>query len=79
MALTKTGKLEILAAQRGTLEHEQYAAETECEVKEAAVKEEALPQEELERARARLKAVESQIAVLDAKAKKVEAEPDDES
>lgn len=79
MSLDKAGRLAILAAERGPREHELYAAEVEVEVKEAAVKagSEEVTQEMVEEAKARCKAVQAQVDVIDSKRQEVEAEPDD--
>jgi hypothetical protein len=68
MALEKEHKREWIAAKRGTLEHELYAAELDLEVAEAGSSKELVkgPKD-------RVAEVKAQIKVLDDKAKKVEA------
>jgi hypothetical protein len=79
MPLDKAGKLAILAAQRGPREHELYAAEIACEVKEAAVKHGAtgVSEDEVTVARAERDGIQAQIDAIDKRAEKVQAEPDD--
>jgi hypothetical protein len=80
VGLDKQGKLNLLAAARGPLEHELYAAEIEVEVKEAAVKHGAtgVTQEMVEGAKANRDARQAQIDAIDAKAEKANLEDDPE-
>jgi hypothetical protein len=81
MALGKQGKLDILAAQRGPLEHELFAAEIQVETKEAGVKHGAtgVTEDQVTAAREERDGIEAQIAAIDKRREEVSAEADDES
>jgi hypothetical protein len=81
MGLDKQGRLDILAAQRGPLEHALYAAQVNTEVKEEAVKHGAtgVTQEEVEQVKAERDGIQAQIDVIDENRKNVKREADDES
>ena len=81
MGLTKQGMLEILAANRGPLEHELYAAEIELEVKEEGVKHGAtgVTQEQVEAVKARRDGLQAQVKVIDDQAEKTRLEQDDDA
>lgn len=64
MTLTKENKLEAIAAKRGPLEHEKYAAELDLATAEEA-KDEALAEEP----KARLAEINSKLGALELKEK----------
>lgn len=78
MGLTKAGKLATLAAERGPLEHELFAAEIQVEVKEAGVEHGAtgVTQEQVEEAKATRDGIKAQIKVIDDRKEKVDLEED---
>lgn len=80
MGLTKQGKLAQLAASRGPLEHELFAAEIEVEVKEAGVEHGStgVTQDQVEEAKAHRDGVAAQIKVIDDRKEKVNLEDDSE-
>lgn len=80
MGLTKQGRLDILAANRGPLEHELFAAETELDVQETGVKHKAtgVTQEHVEATKDRVEGIKAQIKVIDDKAEKAKLEADDD-
>lgn len=79
MGLTKQGKLSILGAERGPLEHELFAAEIELEVKEEGAKHGAtgVVQEHVEAVKARVDGIKAQIKVIDDRAEKANLEDDE--
>lgn len=79
MGLTKQGKLEQLAADRGPLEHELFAAENQVLVKEAGVEHGAtgVTQEQVEAAKAHRDGIKAQIKALDDRKEKVDLEEDE--
>lgn len=79
MGLTKQGKLDRLAAERGPLEHELFAAQMQVVVKEAGVKHGAtgVDQDQVEAAKANETAIQAQIDALDKVKEKVDLEEDD--
>jgi len=79
MGIDKAGRLAILAAERGPLEHELYTAQIQLETKEAGVEHGAtgVTQEQVEEAKARVEGIEAQIAVIDDNRKKVKLEEDE--
>lgn len=80
MGLDKAGRLAILAAERGPLEHELYAAEIEVEVKEVAVEHGStgVTQDLVEAAKARRDGIAAQIKAIDDAKEKVKLEEDAE-
>jgi hypothetical protein len=80
VGIDKQGKLAILAAQRGPLEHELFAAEIELEVKATAVDHGAtgVTQEMVEGCKERVEAIQAQIQCIDDRKEKVNLEEDAE-
>jgi hypothetical protein len=78
MGLDKAGRLAILDAERGPLEHEAYAAAIELEVKEEGVKHGAtgVTQAHVEACKERYEGIQAQIKVIDDAKEKVELEED---
>lgn len=81
MGIDKQSRLAQLAASRGPLEHQQFAAEIEVEVKEAGVKHAGtgVDQDQVEAAKANLEGINAQIKVIDDRAEKVKLEDDDDA
>lgn len=80
MGLEKQGRLAIIAAERGPLEHQLYAAEVELETKEIAVAHgvTGVTQDMVQEVKARKEALEDQIRMLDQRKQGVEAEGDED-
>ena len=79
MGLTKQSKLAALAASRGPLEHELFAAEIQVEVKEAGVKHGAtgVTQEQVEEAKANRDGIQAQLDAINDREEKVNLEDDE--
>jgi hypothetical protein len=76
MGIDKQGKLDIIAAQKGPLEHELFAAQVHLETQEVAVDHGStgVTKEHVEEAKARRDAIQAQLDSLDEKAKEIEGE-----
>jgi hypothetical protein len=79
MGIDKQGKLAILAAQRGPLEHELFAAEIELETKTIAVEHAStgVTQEMVEACKERVEGIRAQIKAIDDRKEKVNLEGDE--
>lgn len=74
MGIDKQGKLDIIAAQKGPLEHELFAAQVNLETQEVAVDHGStgVTKEHVEEAKARRDAIQAQLDSLDERAKEIE-------
>jgi hypothetical protein len=81
MGLDQQGKLDILAAQRGPLEHELFAVELELDVKEEGVLHGAtgVTQEMVEEVKARRDGIAAEIKVIDDRKERVDLEEDEDA